>query len=307
MKRGFTMVELSLAIALIGVLSIIVLLMIRNAVSAYHKGMVLNQINTVGMGVVDDMRSALQSSPGRFSAASDCASVYNSADKASALNACTSSGASSFITIEKRGTVTMASGTKIQSAPLYGAFCTGSYSYIWNSGYYFNSTEYTNVSDGMASFTYKDVNGNTATKNQFKLLKVADDNRAVCKMAAGAVNGNYSSTPINAINLSCSGIDKPPTDICGAIDAETIETNLIEPNSGLALYDLAATRPAESTGTNNLFYNVSFILGTVQGGVNVMGGGNYCAAPEDYSNAAVENFDYCAINKFNFAAQATGG
>ena len=69
MKRGFTMVELSLAIALIGVLSIIVLLMIRNAVSAYHKGMVLNQINTVGMGVVDDMRSALQSSPGRFSAA----------------------------------------------------------------------------------------------------------------------------------------------------------------------------------------------------------------------------------------------
>ena len=59
--------------------------------------------------------------------------------------------------------------------------------------------------------------------------------------------------------------------------------------------------------TNDLgkasFYSVSFILGTVQGGINVMSSGNFCKAPEEDDS----NFDYCAINKFNFAAQATGG
>jgi hypothetical protein len=34
--------------------------------------------------------------------------------------------------------------------------------------------------------------------------------------------------------------------------------------------------------------------------------GNFCATPEGY-NESVENLDYCAINKFNFAALETGG
>lgn len=59
MKAGFTLVELSLSIVLIAVLSIIVISMINNAVSAYHRGLVLNQVNTVGMGLVDDMRLSL--------------------------------------------------------------------------------------------------------------------------------------------------------------------------------------------------------------------------------------------------------
>ena len=42
----------------------------------------------------------------------------------------------------------------------------------------------------------------------------------------------------------------------------------------------------------------------MQGGINVTAAGNFCAAPNDYGND--QNFDYCSINKFNFAARATG-
>ena len=77
-----------------------------------------------------------------------------------------------------------------------------------------------------------------------------------------------------------------------------------EKNGGLAIYDLYVSTPAESVAKNNLFYSVSFILGTIQGGINITKSGNFCATPDDYG---IENFDYCAINKFNFAAQAVGG
>ena len=36
-----------------------------------------------------------------------------------------------------------------------------------------------------------------------------------------------------------------------------------------------------------------------------MSSGNFCKTPESFESD--ENFDYCAINKFNFAAQAIGG
>ena len=59
-KEGFTLIELSLSIAFISVLSLAVALIITNSISAYHRGLVLNQINTTGMELVDDMRAAVQ-------------------------------------------------------------------------------------------------------------------------------------------------------------------------------------------------------------------------------------------------------
>ena len=54
-KKGFTLVELSLSIAFIAILSITVALIINDAISTYRRGLTLNQINTVGMDLVDDM------------------------------------------------------------------------------------------------------------------------------------------------------------------------------------------------------------------------------------------------------------
>ena len=134
--------------------------------------------------------------------------------------------------------------------------------------------------------------------SNFRLLKVKDKQRAVCKTAIDlGSNTNKYAEPSggigNEIDISgYGGLGEEP-EILLADDA----------NNPLALYDLSVAAPASNTLGNSLFYSISFILGTVQGGINVMSSGNFCKAPTEYNS----NFDYCAINKFNFAAQATGG
>ena len=172
----------------------------------------------------------------------------------------------------------------LSGAPLYGAFCTGRYSYIWNSGYFFSS----DASVALPSVSLVLIGNNSSDVlefENFKLLKVRDEGRAVC---TNWENNNAELT----MNNGSSFESDPPVD-------------LLEAGANLAIYDLTAPIPADN-GNNGLFYSMSFILGTVQGGINVMASGDYCSTPGGY-NAAVENIDYCAINKFNFAIQATGG
>ena len=61
-KTGFTMIELSLSLVFVGILSIMMVLIISDTVASYRRGVTLNRINTVGMDLVDDMRSAVQNS-----------------------------------------------------------------------------------------------------------------------------------------------------------------------------------------------------------------------------------------------------
>lgn len=297
-RKGFTLVELSLSIAFISVLSLAVVLIIMNAISAYHRGLILNQINTTGMELVDDMRAAIQSSPAR-NIASECAVRYTDE---TAANNCNIGGAAKFVS-QARYTTVKLNGNNVGNVPVYGVFCTGEYSYLWNAGYFFSTDNYEMVGinkvNGTMTLKYRAA-GNGAIKTyseKFRLLKVRDEDRSVCIAAAGANYGTTASDLTNTIDIS--------GDSFGAVEEEPIE---LLPNQGaLALYDLQAPTPALDGTNNNMFYAVSFILGTVQGGVNVGAANDNCVAPEDYDNAGIENFDYCAINKFNFAAQANGG
>ena len=299
-KSGFTIVELSFSIAFIAILSIIVVTIISNAISSYHRGLTLNQLNTAGMDLVDDMRLAVQNSAGR-SPAKECSSTYANE---STVHNCEGDQGFSFVMKQRKANVRIGNQTLLSSVPVYGTFCTGKYSYVWNSGYFFNE-EYAVEGASAVKVVYKIAGEtNNVTVDNFKLLKIQDEDRLVCRVAAGFNPGNvnggsynkvtsYNSMP-NELNVTSVPVDEAPADI-------------LMGNNNLAIYDLETAAPAESEGSNNMFYSVSFILGTVQGGINVKAAGNYCATPEDYATAAVENFDYCAINKFNFAAQATGG
>ena len=309
-RNGFTMVELSLSIAFIAILSITVVLIITNAISAYHRGITLNQINTTGMELVDDLRAAVQNSPAR-SVKSECASIYGSGTPA--FNSCTTNGGRSFVTVWRTANVRSKDGRdsvgSVPIVPIYGAFCTGSYSYIWNSGYLFTgehtvdgSSEYTK-----ASLKYKNANGVETTKQDFKLLKVADDERAVCKtVTRGNGSGNDAIGKGSSYRLSSSPVFSNGNGVFnivayGPIDEEPYD--VLGESRSMVLYDLVAATPADSATLNNMFYSVSFILGTVQGGISINKAGGFCRTPSGYD----ENFDYCAINKFNFAAQANGG
>jgi len=318
-SKGFTLIELSLSIAFIAVLSIIMTLIITNSISAYHRGITLNTINTVGMDVVDNMREAVQSSPGT-SLAGECEVVYvdNAEDPDNGpLAKCQRTGGKSFALVTKEADVTLKyNDESIGTLPVYGAFCTGEYSYIWNSGYLFNDAEY-EVGVGKVSFKYKDTDGVVQPKANFKLIQVGDTHRAVCKAAAGAASGKYwdgnedsvdgSMEMLNSGTIDLTSCGDEILEICDLIDSESVVDILETSENNLALYDLEVATAADNGEADIMFYAVSFILGTIQGGINIAAESNYCTPPEDYENAAIENFDYCAINKFNFAAQATGG
>lgn len=289
-KYGFTMVELSLSIAFLSILSITIVLIITNAISAYHRGLTLNDINSTGMDLIDDFRGTIQNSP-RRSVIDLCNENYTEEKE---KEACKSDNAEKMISVVRYGKVFVGSKQELNDVPVFGAFCTGRYSYIWNSGYYFSpDARVTAANDSeleAASFS--------GYESSFRLLKVLDKGRELCIGAVKKVEQNYPS-------------DNVSIDPSFAIETESEEyladppVDLLEAKNNLAIYDLIVPAPADN-GKGTLFYSMSFILGTVKGGINVMASGDYCATPGGF-DPAVENFDYCAINKFNFAVQATGG
>lgn len=271
-KKGFTLVELSLSIAFIAILSITIALIINDAISTYRRGLTLNQINTTGMDLVDDIRTAVQNSPAS-SPRNSCKNYKDDFQKN-----CEENNGMRLMNVAKTGKV-----NNIEDTPLYGAFCTGAYSYIWNSGYLF-------LENGGNKATYAVYEGDKKTEewNDFRLLKVEDRQRAVC---GSVLPDKYNNS--EDIESEFKGKDKGPVVLLANDGANP-----------LALYSFTSALPAVDGLNSAAFYSMSFILGTVQGGINVMSMGNFCAAPESFDSA--ENFDYCAINKFNFAAQANG-
>ena len=242
-------------------------------------------MNTTGMDLVDDMRAAIQNASTK-PLTDLCGLVYDDPTK---IATCESNNANSFILVSKKAKVELNSKETLNNIPVLGAFCTGTYSYIWNSGYFFadNSDGYPKISGATkASFKYK-VGASNKTVSDFKLLKVRDDNHVVCI----AASKNGLNTNIFDLRGNLDNPSEEPVDLLATNEAS------------LTLYDLSAMTPASSKETRGLFYYVSFVLGTAQGGINVASTGNFCSAPNDYDGEAL---DYCAINKFNFAVRATG-
>ncbi len=304
-KIGFTLVELSLSIAFISILSIIIVVIINNTLSSYRRGLTLNKINSTGMDLVDDIRSAIQNSSNK-SLTELCERRYKQeTNNTTNYNNCINDGARNFVVVTRSATVNTGRGT-IYNVPVYGAFCTGTYSYIWNSGYFSKENGYT-ISGGVSSpaeLKYMDINGDVKTKSGFKLLKLEDDDRAVCTSAVFGTDPQ-STTHYYKIN-SQSPINKSSVfDITKyqVIQDEPIDILASDSENNLAIYDFWSAKPAESKSKYGLFYVASFVLGTLQGGINVKAAGDFCATP---ANLSLENMDYCAINKFNIASQAMG-
>ena len=136
-KKGFTLVELSLSVGFIALLSLTITLIINDTVATYRRGLTLNDLTTVGMDLVDDMRSALQNSPAR-AANFECAALYEGSIDIPESNAgkCYADQAENLVFLQKKGPVEVEDG-QVTDLPLYGVVCTGEYTYIWNSGYFF--------------------------------------------------------------------------------------------------------------------------------------------------------------------------
>ena len=310
MKRkahGFTLIELALSLIFIAILSVTVVLLIQNVTASYRRGLVLNQVNTVGMDLIDDFRSSVQNASS-YPITEMCNTFYGegSANRSKCLN----DNANSFVTVTKRATVRENGAVVGGDMPVYGAFCTGTYTYIWNSGY-FESVEYSTRSVTYGSNTLSPATLNMVgkgVKSGFRLLKIYDAERTICVNAMKAQDTSGGGT--NYVALSSYDNNRVPTQFVldqSMVNADTDNeggVELMKKNelSDLVLYDLYIAKPALSATRKNFFFSASFILGTRRGGINIRQAGNSCKPPSDiYSE-----LEYCAIHKFNFAVQAGG-
>lgn len=330
LRDGFTLVELTLSMLFIGVLSIAIVLIINNTITAYQRGLTLSRVNTVGSDLVDDMRSAVASSSARSLLSSCQMAVYGDGKvlSASERTKCAEDNAYNFVSVTKTTKTLKINGVSVSDeVPIYGAFCTGTYSYVWNSGYFWSESatfdektnkawawvDYTNYADG------SNVSVKIGQSEAFRLIKVYDARRLICASAGVSKDGRGERTTyvgsemdnvfrVASLSYGVIKLDEGAEIVTSGDNREvkTSTIDLLPADSGndLAIYDLEVARPALSPSSDNIFYSVAFILGTVHNGVNIMANGSACATPNDYTSG---NFNYCAINKFNFAMQVNGG
>ena len=144
------------------------------------------------------------------------------------------------------------------------------------------------IGDNTVAKTYPENNSDP----MLRLLKVKDSDGSVC---VSAIANNYNRTEIeNVFDLT--------SDKFSVIDTEPVDLLAADDNNNLVIYDLmSALTTVEGTRDVSL-YTVSFILGSVQGGINIKASSNFCATNDEEG----ENLDFCTVNKFNFAAMAFG-
>lgn len=238
-KSGFTLVELSFAIVFISVLLMTIAIVTSRIISVYQKGNTVKEINEVGRELIDDFSGSI-------------------AD-ASSLNK--NNLADIFITFTHKDSRT---NSEVQSG---GVFCTGKYSFIWNTGY--------SLSLGESDSNRISYNGDS----QIHLIKVEDTSRSAC--ASAKKDGRR-------------------------ISSSSSEEELLK-DSRLALYNFHVYLTQDNT-TFYSFYSSSFILASSLDtkNIDVVSGNNFCKNNAGSSSSLDTDFNYCALNKFNFAVRATG-
>ena len=303
-RRGFTLVELSLSMVFIAILSIIIVLVINGTVSSYSRGVTLNLVNTVGTEIMNEMKTAIHGAPTFKSFEDLCGKYYENSSDSS--KDCISDNASGLISIVRRGDIQSKSGEKTNDVPIFGAICLGNYSYLWNSGYLFNPDYDTYVASTAVEgkLTLETLWGGPGNKPEpiwsGKLLRIKDDERWVCMGLMNQLPETYISRadsrfdPENdsffLIGLNKSLVDMDLTYVI-VDDAN---------NGGVAVYDLEVDTTTIGDG---VLYSISMTLGTVRSGIHINAQGGSCATRAEAEN----NFDYCAINKFKITALASGG
>ncbi|MBQ3441403.1 prepilin-type N-terminal cleavage/methylation domain-containing protein [Candidatus Saccharibacteria bacterium] len=277
MKRhnGFTILELALAMAFISFLLLAIGIVTIQVSRIYQKGITIKLVNSNGRELVDEFSRTILAS--RYSKLED------------------SNGTHFEYTYTGQAYGQVDGSDK--DVPFFGAFCTGGYSYIWNTGYTIKLPD-TDEGNSHKARLIKDDDTELYAPGSFRLLRINDASHEVCI--------NYAKD--NKLNDRDNSNDEHENTFRVAEDptnpVELLATTENDADSGLVLYDLSFYEPAFDPGTGDALFSASFILGTTSGKVDITTAGDYCKNSEDIFSA---DSTYCSINKFNFAARATGG
>ncbi len=289
-KSGFTIIEISFAMAVISVLLIIIATISINLMALYQKGLTIKAVNSVGRGLIDEITSAINSAP-----SIDSNNLCNSfIEEGSDRTRCKNDNANKFVYQHKVGNDQ--NGLPVQYS---GIFCSGNYSYIWNTEFALKSGNQT------LSLTYLDQNRQTQTISTPRLVRFEDKTYRACSVT---INKQYQS---NLENLSTIDI----THLANNVEKRTpepVQGFLTSFDIDLVLYELTMFPISQDSITLRSFISGTFILATERGGVNITRTGDYCDVEQgnDIANGSAlelgSEFNYCGINKFNFAARTAG-
>ncbi len=260
-KKGFTLVELSLATVFVAVLLLMIATITINVSTIYQKGLALRNINTTGRDLVDDLNRTINAAPLRPLENQWQYFVARNGEDA-----------------ETR--------TPVQ---LGGVFCTGRYSYVWN-------TEYQSRQQAKPIIIKYKISAESENTIEPTLVKFSDPNRDACVVADD--KGQPSSR----------NFDQNTTiDLSSIILGQAPEEMLSESELALVLYDFAIFPVSQVDTTLQTLYTGTFILGTKRGDINIARQNDFCKVDAEHDPQSLSgDFNYCAVNKFNFTARATG-
>lgn len=298
-KSGFTMVELSITLAFIGVLLITIAIITTNIVSIYQKGTTLKAVNSVGRGLIDELTSAINTAP-----SVDTTSLCNSLAPNN-VDACVKDHAFSYI---------FHASTNDEGEQYNGVFCTGYYSYIWNT-YYSETSEQSHS----LKLRYLNTEGDTITTDAPRLMRVEDRNYRVCSAVMDS-SGNYQSEFSSNMTIDITTLAHSTTDTPLPNPTKTpTEGMLDEFDLDLTLYEFTVFPISQDSVTLRTYMSGTFILATLRGDIDIMRSGDYCSLGTQIEDERGEpvgdtsslnnlgaEYNYCAINKFNFAARTAG-
>lgn len=304
-KRGFTMVEFSLAMAFIAALLISIAIIISNIITIYQKGLTLKAVNSVGRGLIDEFTESINAAPS-VDTTSLCRSHLNND---LAQDACLQDRAFNFIFQHRYGESPLANPedpSEHATVQFAGVFCTGNYSYVWN-------TYYGKEANRTVSLLYNDSTTGESNKalTDFRLARFEDKTYRACSAAvnisnytAEVENATNSDYVIDIRNLANGSHNSTPTPTQGFLSSFDLD---------LMLYEFTIFPISQDEVTLRTFMSGTFILATERGRVNIIRSGDYCDVNGENTddttsmlNDLGSEFNYCSINKFNFAARTAG-
>ena len=280
-KKGFTIIELMLAMAFLGTMLVAIAALIMRVTNIYQKGLSIRAVNTNGREIISDLTRTITSSPTHLKVNPDY--VNNEITGKNLKTAL----ANYYLSVEDSS----------HSEQYSGVFCTGSYSYVWNNAQSILASrdDDNNNDENVFRIEYRD--GVETKKYIPKLARFADAERYAC--AANEENPNTANFE-PASMLIGHGRSLTMDDITELINNDEMD---------LALYNFRILPAVQNETTKQIFFSGTFILATVRGGVNIKANGDFCTGDKELEGDDefnLNNFDYCAVNKFNFSARATG-
>ncbi len=297
-KSGFTIVEVTLSLAFIGMLIIAIAMILVNIFALYQKGLTVKSVNSVGRNIVSELTNAINAAP-----SIDSTSICNTL--ASNKDECLESGAFEYIFQSGTGSRSYQTPGEESAIQYYGALCTGRYTYLWNT--------YPGIDQGHTlrlRYNVSPSDMNRTTEDNFKIIRFEDRNYRTC----AAMQSSHEAGGVREIDIR-----ELPNGATNYIHEAPVTGFLDSTDTELYLYELTVFPISQDSVTLRAFFSGTFILATDRGDVNIFRSGDYCNPnavldfgdnPDYGGNGSVldlgSEFNYCAVNRFNFAARTSG-